>query len=303
MARAPLDCIVIGGGPAGLTAGIYLGRFRRRFVVIDAGASRAKWIPVSHNHAGFPQGIGGEELLSRMAAQARKYGAAIVNGTVAELSREPEGEGFTVRLGDGELQARTVILATGVVDVEPVLPNLSRAVQRGLIRYCGICDGYEIIDHKIGVLGHGVTGIGEALFLRTYTPDITLLSLGKPLELSSDDGQRMEGAGIKAIEEPVAAVAMEGDRIKTLTTQSGKVLAFDALYAALGCIASSELARELGVPVDEQGGLISDDHMRTTVDGLFVAGDVVSGLNQISIAMGHAAIAATTIHNRLRGAA
>ncbi|MBN4668407.1 NAD(P)/FAD-dependent oxidoreductase, partial [Pandoraea nosoerga] len=143
-----LDCLVIGGGPAGLTAAIYLGRFRRNFVVADAGASRALWIPKSHNHAGFPEGVTGSELVGRMRSQAVKYGARIVSGTVSELEHLPDGT-FEATLEGTQVSAQTVLLATGVIDKEPALPNLFDAVQKGLIRHCGICDGYEVIDHKI----------------------------------------------------------------------------------------------------------------------------------------------------------
>lgn len=184
-----LDCLVIGGGPAGLTAAIYLGRFRRNFVVADAGASRALWIPKSHNHAGFPEGVTGSELVGRMRSQAVKYGARIVSGTVSELEHLPDGT-FEATLEGTQVSAQTVLLATGVIDKEPALPNLFDAVQKGLIRHCGICDGYEVIDHKIAVIGHGETGLGEALFLRTYTADITLFSLGEPLRLDSAQRQK-----------------------------------------------------------------------------------------------------------------
>ena len=179
MADAPLDCLIIGAGPAGLTAAIYLARFRRRFRVIDGGASRARLIPTSHNHAGFPKGIAGPELLARMAAQARKYGAEIVSGTVTALSRGADGL-FSATVDGVVVRAYTVLMATGVIDVEPNLPNLPRAIERGLVRHCSVCDGYEVIGHRIGVLGRGAEGLREALFLRTYTDDITLMSLGEP---------------------------------------------------------------------------------------------------------------------------
>lgn len=301
MSDQPLDCLVIGAGPAGLTAAIYLGRFRWRFLVIDGGASRASLIPVSHNHAGFPDGIHGDDLLSRMRAQTRKYGARVVQGAVDTLVRT-DGL-FVAKAGDRDVQARTVLLATGVIDEEPELPNLSQAVQRGLIRHCGICDGYEVIGHKVGVIGHGESGMNEALFLQVYSSDLTLLSLGRPLNLTGEHRRRLEAAGIAMIEEPVAHVACGGDRIDKLTLRDGRVLAFDTLYSALGSTARSALARDLGAALDGKNCVIADPHQRTSVEGLFVAGDVVSSLDQISVAMGQAAIAATAIHNRLRGAA
>lgn len=296
-----VDCLVIGGGPAGLTAAIYLARFRRRFLVIDSGASRASLIPKSHNHAGFPDGISGPDLLGRMAAQAQKYGALIENGTVAKLVRQ-DGS-FYASVDNRVIRARTVLLATGVVDKPPELPEVRQAVERGLIRYCGICDAYEVIDRKVAVIGHGRSGLGEALFLRNYTVDITLLTLGQALELEPDEWRQVEKAGIRVIEEPVTIV-VESNQVRALVGREGQEYAFDALYSALGSEARSHLACRLGASTDERGCVLVDAHQQgTSVDGLFAAGDVVHGLDQISIAMGHAALATTAIHNRLRGAA
>src|SRR4051794_28363432 len=122
-----LDCLVIGGGPAGLVAATYLARFRRRVRVFDAGASRASWIPVTHNLIGFPDGISGNELLDRMRAHVRKFGADIVKREIERLEARPDGT--FVASGDGEtVQARRVLLATGGLDVEPALPGIEDAV-------------------------------------------------------------------------------------------------------------------------------------------------------------------------------
>jgi thioredoxin reductase (NADPH) len=297
---APLDCLVVGGGPAGLTAAIYLARFRRRFLVLDAGDPRADWIPMSHNHPGFPDGIGGPALLERMRAQARRYGAAIERGRVVEASRGADGV-FAARTDDGRtLRARTLLLATGVVDIEPDLPDLEDAVRRGLIRHCAICDGYEAMDQRIGVIGHGTGGLREALFLRTWSRDITVLTLGRPMGASAEEHRRMEAAGIRLVETPVVRVRTEAGRIVALDLADGRLLGFDTLYSALGTRVRSDLAAALGADCDEPGCVRTGPHQETTVDGLYAAGDVVSSLNQIGVAMGQAEIAAVAIHNRLR---
>ncbi len=146
---AVLDCLIIGGGPGGLTAAIYLARFRRSCLVVDTGASRAGWIPRSHNHPGFPDGIGGAELLDRMRQQAARFGAPVRLSTVEALEHRPGG-GFQATIDDtaGTVAARTVILASGVDDVEPPLsylgPDLRHALRRGLVRHCPVCDAYEV---------------------------------------------------------------------------------------------------------------------------------------------------------------
>ncbi|MBY0430811.1 MAG: NAD(P)/FAD-dependent oxidoreductase, partial [Rhodospirillales bacterium] len=187
-----LDCLIIGGGPAGLTAAIYLARYRRTFVVVDAGFSRADLIPTSHNHAGFPDGIRGGELLTRMRAQAGKYGAVIRRGTVTRLERNVET--FTAGYDEGLLAARTVLLATGVTDLEPLLPNLPEAIRTGFVRHCPICDGWEVMDRNVAVIGFGKSGLGEAMFLRTWTRQVTLLTLGQPMALEADDRQCLDAA-------------------------------------------------------------------------------------------------------------
>jgi thioredoxin reductase (NADPH) len=298
-----LDCLIIGGGPAGLTAAVYLARYRRRILLVDGEASRATLIPTSHNHPGFPEGIGGVDLLDRQRAQAKRYGAPMVAGEVARLIRKPHGH-FTAELKSSsepdtrQVHARMVLLATGVVDIEPELANVEHAIRRGYVRHCPICDGFEVIDQKIAVIGFGKSGMGEALFMRSYSSDITLLSLGREMELTREDREKLAQSDIEIIEEPVAEVAVENDKISALRLASGREHRFDTLYSALGARVRSDLALSLGARHDDHQALIVDEHQRTSVPGLYAAGDVVNSLNQISVAMGQAAIAATDIHNQ-----
>ncbi len=292
-----MDCIVIGAGPAGLTAGIYLARYRRDFVVIDGGASRASWIPVSHNHAGFPEGIPGRELLARLRTQAEEYGARIRSGQVTAI-REVR-DGFEVALGEETLWAKKVLLATGVEDVEPELPNLEAAVHRGLIRYCPICDAYEARDQRVGILGHGRDSVREALLLRAYTADLTIMTSGRRMDIDPEDHEALEECGIRIVDDPIAEVRVVGDKIDAWQMHGGETLEFDTVYAALGLRIRSELARALGAKHDDDGAILTDAHQRTSVTGLYAAGDVVQGLTQISVASGQAAIAATDINNSL----
>ena len=295
-----LDCLVIGGGPAGMTAAIYLARYRRRALVVDAGNSRATWIPHSHNHAGFPEGIGGVELLSRMASQAQTYGAIIERGEVTRL--EHDGRLFRAEVNGRELLADTVLLATGVVNVRPDMPTRDhdRAMARGLLRYCPVCDGYEVIDKRIGVLGCDDHGTAEALFLRTYSDNVTLLPR-RFADLGDEDRRKLADAGVRIVEEPVGRFDVGDDEIVAVLAEDGKRLTFDTIYPALGSKPQSELARQLGAELSPASCIVSDAHLMTTVPGLFAAGDIVEALDQISVAMGHAAIAATAIHNHLKG--
>jgi thioredoxin reductase (NADPH) len=293
-----MDCLVIGGGPAGLTAATYLSRFRRAVTVVDNGQSRASWIPVSHNLMGFPDGLSGEALLARLREQAARYGAKLVAGEVTSLTRLEEG-GFEAAFGGRTVRASRVLLATGGLDVEPDLPGVRDAVGRGLVRYCPICDAYEVMGQKVGLIAFGHCRFREALLLRAYTADLTVLTLGRPMDMPDDERRALRDAGITILDMPVASLGIEGDRIAAWYMQDGSRHRFDSLYSALGTRIRSDLAAALGAAVDEDGALLVDGHQQTAVPGLFAAGDVVRGLSQISVASGHAAIAATHINRSL----
>jgi thioredoxin reductase (NADPH) len=299
MSDAMLDCLIVGGGPAGLTAAIYLTRYHLSIRVVDAGESRAGWIPCSHNHAGFPDGVNGKELLARMKAQAQKYGAKIETARVSRIEACPDGS-FAAEWGSGEERARTVLLATGTANRRPAMDERlhDAAMARGLIRYCPVCDGYEVTDKRVGVIGDDAHGVAEASFIRGFTRDVTLIAPhSEQRKLGGQDWDRLEDYGIRAVDGPVTDIAVEGDAI-VLTTADGRI-AFDAIYPALGSDVNCTLARMLGCTLAEDGTIPVDDHQRTSQAGVYAAGDVVKGLDQISHAMGEGGVAATTIRNDL----
>lgn len=294
----PLDALVVGGGPGGLTAAIYLARFRRRILVVENGESRLSWIPRTHNHPGFPDGVEGPALLARMRAQAERYGAEIRRATV-EAVRSEDGR-FVASLEDGgEIAARKLLLATGVIDNEPNIPAFFQAVRKGLIRICPICDGYEVQGQAVGVIGDGEKAAREALFLRTYTDRLTVIHVGEPKNLPDDARRRLAEAGIEVIETPIEDVVIEQDRIAALAFGEGRSASFDSVYSALGTTPRWTLAQDLGAVTDPAGCLHVGEHQETSVEGCYAAGDLVRGLNQISVAAGEGAIAATDIHNQL----
>lgn len=300
MSGAQVDAIVVGAGPAGLTAGIYLGRFRRRVLVIDGGDSRASWIPTSHNHPGFPEGVHGEDLLARMRTQAKKYGADIRSGTVTGLTRDQNG--FTIALSGGDTAAAPyVILATGVKDTPLPFPALFDAVQRGLVRICPICDAYEVIGRDVAVIGAGDHGAREALFVRHYTDRTTLLLTGGWDRMSGALKAELAEAGVKVIPESLRDVSVRDDLVLAFDHGGGSTLSFEVVYSALGSTARSDLMTRIGAEVNEAGCAIVGPHQRTSVQGVYAAGDVVLGLNQISVAQAEGAIAATDVHNQIRG--
>lgn len=292
------DCIIVGAGPAGLTAAIYLARFHLSIRLFDCGSSRAALIPRTHNHAGYPEGIAGPDLLARMLRQAELYGAVREQHEVTRI--EPLAEGFAVHADGRTFPARSVLLATGVVNHRPKGlddPLHGEALARGLLRYCPICDGYEVTDKRVGVIGTGDHGMREALFLRGYTADVTLIAPEVEHELDPACAAALDEAGVVRVDGPCGKYAIEGGQI-TVDTAEGR-LAFDSIYPALGSRIRSDLAVAAGARASEDGCLEVDDHQRTSIPGLFAAGDVVKGLDQISHAMGEAGVAATTIRNML----
>lgn len=296
---ASYDCIVVGAGPAGLTAALYLARYRRRVLVVHDGTSRVLRIPRTHNVPGFPGGVRGRTLISRMERQAKVYGAEIRELKVDHV-REHGGEGFEVLSAQGRLAARTVIAATGVRMNQPDLPDdvHEAAMRAGVLRYCPICDGYEARDRRIAVLGGDHRGAAEALFLRQYTTSAALIAVDR-LELTPHDRRRLDEAKVEIVESPVARLA-PSDSAMEVVFENGETRAFDVLYPALGCAPRTRLLEGLHLPSDADGAIVTAKNQAVRPDGLFVAGDVVEALDQISVAMGHGAIAATHAHKRLR---
>ena len=298
MNEPQLDCLIVGGGPAGLTAAIYLARFHLKLRVIDAGNSRASWIPCTRNHAGFPDGISGVELIARMKEQAQKYGAAIEDGRVTRLDRT-DGL-FLAEWGSGQATARAILLATGVRNRRPPMDEAlhDEALARGLIRYCPICDGYEVTDKKLGVIGSGAHGVAEALFLRSFSADITLIAPHSAPDVAAEDQAALAALGIRTVDGPCHAVAALDEAIVVDTAHGHHT--FDSVYPALGSDVHNELAGQIGVTLNaDTGCILVDAHQRTSVPGAYAAGDVVIGLDQISHAMGEGGVAATTIRNDL----
>jgi len=295
-ANADLDCLIVGGGPAGLTAAIYLVRFRRRTMLIDAGDSRAALIPKSHNFPGFPDGISGGEILSRLNAHAIRYGAEVERGHVSDLKCREDGL-FEATAEGRRLTARRVILATGVVDNMPAIDGLKDHIRSGRIRLCPVCDAFEVSDKPVAVYGPADHVVGKALFLRNYTDDLTLLctdDVGCPADIEV----LIRRAGLALPVECVERLGWDGECI-TARLKNGTEKRFASLYAALGSRPRSELYKQAGGDPISDGCIDTDEHQRTSVPGVWAIGDVVDALDQMAVAIGHAAIATTDVHNSL----
>jgi thioredoxin reductase (NADPH) len=229
--------------------------------------------------------VSGTALLARLREQAEEHGVVVTHGRIEALALERGDDASCVFVardaGGGEWRAAAVIHATGIVDRLPEVEGgreaLADAIESGTLRLCAICDAYEAQDSRIAVLAPGEEARTHAAFLRTFSRNVDAIDSDVPYRLDCDAaGCRIE-------------TDADGNASRT----------YDTLYPVLGGDAQSQLARTLGAAVDDEGALRTDAHQQTSVDGLYAIGDVVSALNQIAVAVGHAAIAATAVHNRL----
>jgi thioredoxin reductase (NADPH) len=300
------DTLIIGGGPGGLTAAIYLRRFTRDVALVDKGRSRLRLIPVSHNYPGFPDGVPGAQLLDNLQAQLERYGGSVMPGEVANLRLEDGLFVAGVVADDApdaavpcEIRAHTVLLATGVTDAGLPIENWREALACGAVRLCPVCDGFDVIDKKIAVATAETNPVGHAIFMRSFSTDVTLFERGSPSMLTDEDRRQLDAANVRYIDSPLKGVTMNEAMKPVLHTEDGEDHACDVFYPMLGENARSELAAGLGARTEECQELVVDQYQCTTVPGLYAIGDVVCGLNQIAVATGQAAVAATLIHSIL----
>lgn len=221
------------------------------------------------------------------------------NGEVSELVREGE---FRAAAGAHRIRARTVLLATGVLDRQPDIASLvdmRAATLAGLVRWCPVCDGYEVLDRNVGLIAPLDCGEAHALFLRSYSRHVTWIIQPGADVLDPSARQRLNEAGVRILETPVLGMRMLDSKQLALEFSDGSESRYDALYPMLGITAQSTLATALGADCDENRELIVDAHQRTSVPGLYAAGDMVKALNQMAVGMAHAATAATAIHHGL----
>ena len=237
-----------------------------------------------------------------MSDHATRYGAEIVEGRVVEIARDEDRALFRARLDSGAvIAARGLILATGVDT------NLARldsgdhqaAVRSGVLRYCPICDGFEHSDQRIAVLGSDLHGAAEAMFLRQYSRDVTLIP---KWQVALTDKQRGElaASGVDVLEGRVLRLEATEEAMFVAIEGEAAPRRFDTLYPAFGSTPRSELAAMLGPLTDPNGCIPFSAFSDGLLPGVYAAGDVLEGLDQISVATGQGAMAATRLHNWLR---
>ena len=247
---------------------------------------------------GFPDGIAGPQLLENMRLHAARFAVPVEAGRIERLRRCDDGS-FEATAGTRRLSARYVLLATGARDVEPDIAGLAPSLKSGQVRYCPVCDGFETQGRRVAVLGAEAHGLQEAAFVAGFDNEVTWLSMGSLGQVAERELDALRAAGVRIVDGLPRDIHCRPGQGVGVEMDDGQVLGFDVLYPALGLTHASQLATALGARAQDDGQLEVDDHLETTVPGLYAAGDVAVGLNQINVAAGQAAIAATAIHNRL----
>jgi thioredoxin reductase (NADPH) len=271
---AVADSLVIGGGPAGLSAALSLARFDRSILLFDAGQGRSTWHQVNHNYLGFPGGISARRLRELGREQLGEYPhVRCLEHKIETLERAPDGDGFLASGQAGEWRARAVVIATGVIDHYPHFDGWDEHVGRSMF-WCIACDGYACKNERVVVVGHTNEAAEETLQLRRFTHKLTMLTNSQECDIDSEFQQRLEQARIPLIHDKIDSVTGQGGFFHHLTTKEGRIIELDQLFAVQGQTPQSDLARQLGVDLSESGYITVDTEQKTSVPGVFAAGDV-----------------------------
>ncbi|MBM6619367.1 NAD(P)/FAD-dependent oxidoreductase [Bacillus suaedaesalsae] len=293
------QCIIVGGGIAGLQAAIQLGRYNHDVLVVDKGEGRSSLCRCYHNVLGWPDGVEGEKLRTLGKQHAEKYHVKFLEDNITEINRK-EGYGFRLK-GNDEYEAKYLLIATGVSDNIPLkLPNLKECL--GLTIYiCPDCDGYEVTNKKVIVTGSGDSGANMALTLLHWTNDIIYINSGAS-PISSKNIDFLTNKGIEIINEQVVEVEIAGPgQFKGFVTKSGMCIKGERGFLAFGGNkVNTDLLQDLGVERLENHHVNTNARTKeTNIRNVWVAGDIGVHSELLTIAMGEGAQAAIWIHKRI----
>lgn len=293
---APYDAIIIGGGPAGLTCAIFLGRYRLRVLLLDSGEPRNYATRAIHGFLG-QHGIPPEELRERGRAEAAASGVELRAARVRHIERN--GDIFRVSAGADTWRARRIVLAYGVRDTLPDIPEI--ASYYGItVHHCPDCDGYEARDQRIGVIGWGKAAAGLALKLLQWSDDVVVFAHGHPREWDEEEQSKLLAERIDIKDERIVALVGNAGSVEAAVLATGERVAVQRLFFTIGVQRATTLAEDLGCEVDpDKPDVIVDEHCRTTVEGVWAVGDLVAGSQLAITAAADGAIAAIAINKSL----
>jgi thioredoxin reductase (NADPH) len=295
-----VDCsrevIIVGGGLAGLSAAIYLGRALRDVLVIDAGESLALWEPEVQNYLGFPECIEGRELLRRGRQQAENYGADFVCEEIERISKRDRV--FHLKGKKLEFECERLLLATGVYHLPPKIPSVNECVGKSVF-FCKDCDGYRVQGKRVIIAGNNNEAVDYALAIMIYTECVTLLTNGEVPHWDERHERCLREYKVPILVEKIVRLEHKDGCIRNITLASGNKIAADCLFTTRGDVFHNDLARQLGANLDEGGQILVDCEQKTTVPGLFAAGCVTPANCQMIIAAGQGATAAQTINREI----
>jgi len=294
------DAVVVGGGPAGLAAATWLARYRRKVVVLDGGPPRSWSTDITHGYLGR-DAVSPVELLDQARADLAAYPTASRRQCRAETARI-EGEGrFVVTTDDGlDLVARRLVLATGVTDELPTVRGIDEHYGASAF-HCPTCDGYEARDQRVVVLGWGAQVAGVALELLDWAREVTIVTDGRRFEGDEPHREAIARHGIALVEEDAIELAGPRHGLQAVGLSDGRQLRCDLVFFSIAHHPQTDLARQLGCELTDEGCLSVDECGRTSVDGVFGAGDLTPGIQLVQVAAAKGAVSGVTCALSLAG--
>ncbi len=290
------EVIIIGGGLAGLSAAVYLGRGKRDTLVIHSGKSMAKWEPEVQNYPGFPEGIAGAELLNRCMEQASRFEVEIVDDEIQSLTKQ--NESFHLRGREDSYYAKRVLIATGLTHLPPEIPGVRECLGRSLF-FCKDCDAFRLKGQRVIIIGWNNDAADYALGMLLFTPHVMVATDGKDVQWNDERAEWLGEYGIHVRHEAIAGLEHKEGRVRSMVFAAGEPAQVEAMFTTRGDACHNTLAEEIGAELDDEGQICIDASMRTSVSGLYAAGCVTPANCQMVIAAGQGATAAQAINRDL----
>ena len=289
------DVIIIGKGPAGISASLYTSRGKLNTLVIGGKSYLSKSHKID-NYYGFSGGISGTELFMAGQDQAKKLGVRIIDDMVVAIDYETSM--FKVKTGEEVYESKSVLLATGQTLNKVKIQNAQELEGKG-VHYCVTCDGFFYNGLKVGILGFTDYAVYEALELYNFSTDVTIYTNGKEIEVTDANNVKLVEKNIKINKNEILKLVGENS-LQGIIFKDGSEEKIDGIFVAYGSASSADFARKMGVLMNKDS-IIIDKENKTNLHALFAAGDCTEGIKQISVAVGQGAIAGQKIVEYIRG--